>query len=70
MKLGDRVSVSLDITGIVIGRTYEEDPKVDLQTPWGVLNGIPESVLEFSEQLGQFMVPRDELPPNVTRIRG
>ena len=69
MKLGHSINVSLDITGTVIGRTYEEDPKLDLQTPWGVLNGIPQSVLQSSDRITDLARPIEELPSNVTRIR-
>ena len=49
MDMGDRVKVNLCLNGVVIGRTFEEDPKVDLKTPWGVLNGIPMSLLTEGE---------------------
>ena len=46
MNLGEKVSVTLEITGEIVGRTFEGDPKVDLKLPWGMLNGIPLSVLK------------------------
>ena len=64
MKLGDKVHVVLEVTGQVVGRTYEEDPKIDLKLPWGMLNGLPVSVLKKSDP-----VPADEsAPDNVTQI--
>ncbi len=49
MNLGEKVSVTLEITGEIVGRTFEGDPKVDLKLPWGMLNGIPLSVLKRRE---------------------
>ena len=40
MRLGDHVELGCGITGKVIGRTFEEEMRLDLQTPWGVLNGV------------------------------
>lgn len=40
MRLGDHVELGFGITGKVIGRTFEEEMRLDLQTPWGVLNGV------------------------------
>ena len=45
MNIGDIVETNLFFGAKVIGRTYEADPKIDLRTPWGVLSGIPLSVL-------------------------
>ena len=46
MKIGDEITVDIVITGKVVGRTYEKDPRVDLLTPWGTLNGIPMSLIQ------------------------
>ncbi len=46
MKIGDEITVDMVITGRVVGRTYEKDPRVDLLTPWGTLNGIPLSLIQ------------------------
>ena len=62
MDMGDRVKVNLCLNGIVIGRTFEEDPKVDLKTPWGMLNGIPMSVLSDGE------IPESR-PSNIRRMQ-
>ena len=40
MRLGDHVELGFGISGKVIGRTFEEEMRLDLQTPWGVLNGV------------------------------
>ncbi len=63
MNLGDKVSVTLKITGEVVGRTFEGDPKVDLKLSWGMLNGIPLSVLKHDD------VEQEKLVTNVTEIR-
>ena len=47
MGTGDVVRINL--TAKIIGRTFEEDPKVDLQTPWGVLNSVRLSALSAME---------------------
>ncbi len=62
MNLGDKVSVTLHITGEVVGRTFEGDPKVDLKLPWGMLNGIPLSVLKRDDE-------EEKVVTNVTEIR-
>ncbi len=64
MKIGDELTVNINIKGKVIGRTYETDPKIDILTPWGVLNAIPLSVLERGQAQGGLpsnvsMVPQD-----------
>ena len=53
MNLGEKVSVTLEITGEIVGRTFEGDPKVDLKLPWGMLNGIPLSVLKRRETVAE-----------------
>ena len=66
MKLGDKV-----------GRTYEEDPKIDLKLPWGMLNGLPVSVLTTAEPVDEEAPVAAEEPAaegetasdNVTQIR-
>jgi hypothetical protein len=40
MRLGDDIDLGCGITGKVIGRTFEQETRVDLLTPWGVLNGV------------------------------
>ena len=69
MRLGDKVYVVLEVTGEVVGRTFEQDPKIDLKTPWGMLNGLPISVLKASKPAE--VVDKDqvvEVPANVTQI--
>jgi hypothetical protein len=75
MNLGDKISVTLEITGEVVGRTFEGDPKVDLKLPcpkvdlklpWGMLNGIPISVLKFK---GGGESEKTAVESNVTEIR-
>lgn len=61
MKIGEELTVNINIKGKVIGRTYEKDPKVDLLTPWGILNGIPLSVIERGQAKGA-------LPANVSMV--
>jgi hypothetical protein len=51
MNLGENVSFRLDIKGRVTGRTFEIEPKVDIELPWGTLVGVPVSVLEQSDPL-------------------
>ncbi len=71
MKLGDKVHVVLEVTGQVVGRTYEEDPKIDLKLPWGMLNGLPVSVLTKAEPVDQDEPVAEEATAadNVTQIR-
>ena len=45
-ELGDTINVTLELTGEIVGRTFQNDPKVDLRLPWGTLNGIPISILK------------------------
>ncbi len=45
MKLGDVVVLYPGVTAEVVGRTYEESPRVDLKTTWGRMNGVPMSTL-------------------------
>jgi hypothetical protein len=66
MNLGDKVHVVLEVTGEVVGRTFEQDPKIDLKLPWGMLNGLPISVLKQSDKLDD---TEDAVPANVTQIR-
>ncbi len=61
MDIGDEVEVSLCLSATVVGRTFEAEPKVDLKTPWGFLNGVPVSILKSSQQ-------HELLPANVTLI--
>ena len=61
MKIGDELTVNINIKGKVIGQTYEKDPRVDLLTPWGILNGIPLSVIERGQAKGA-------LPANVSMV--
>ncbi len=68
MNLGDKVHVILEVTGEVVGRTFEQDPKIDLKLPWGMLNGLPISVLTHAEAVEEEK-PDPEVPTNVTRIR-
>lgn len=65
MNLGDKVEVCLEITGEIVGRTFESDPKVDLKLPWGVLNGIPLSVITRNKTEKKVQ----DKPGNVTEIR-
>lgn len=72
MRLGDKVHVVMEVTGEVVGRTFEEDPKIDLKTPWGMLNGLPISVLKASKP-AELQDTEDaesvvEVPANVTQI--
>ena len=76
MNLGEKVSVTLEITGEIVGRTFEGDPKVDLKLPWGMLNGIPLSVLKRREDADQDAPEKateeqaaGEHATNVTQIR-
>jgi hypothetical protein len=68
MNLGDKVHVILEVTGEVVGRTFEQDPKIDLKLPWGMLNGLPISVLTHAESVEEDK-PDAEVRTNVTRIR-
>jgi hypothetical protein len=68
MNLGDKVHVILEVTGEVVGRTFEQDPKIDLKLPWGMLNGLPISVLTKAECVEE-VKPEAAVPANVTRIR-
>ena len=45
MHMGDSIQLNLMCSATVVGRTFEEEPRLDLRTPWGTLNGIPQSVL-------------------------
>ncbi len=45
-RVGECIQLNLMCSATVVGRTYEEEPKIDLRTPWGTLNGIPQSILE------------------------
>lgn len=73
MNLGDKIHVILEVTGEVVGRTFEENPKIDLKLPWGMLNGLPISVLKHAESVEEDTVkgdtPEEAVPTNVTRIR-
>jgi hypothetical protein len=71
MNLGDKVHVILEVTGEVVGRTYEQNPKIDLKLPWGMLNGLPISVLTRAESVEEDKPEAVEAaaPTNVTRIR-
>ena len=66
MNLGDKVHVVLEVTGEVVGRTFEQDPKVDLKLPWGMLNGVPISLLKQAEKVDESV---EEVATNVTQIR-
>ena len=68
MNLGDKVKVVLEVTGEVVGRTFEQNPKIDLKLPWGMLNGLPISVLIRTEIVEEDK-PADAAAANVTRIR-
>ena len=61
MNVGDIVETNLFFGAKVIGRTYEADPKIDLRTPWGVLSGIPLSVLVPGAQ-------KERLPKRITKM--
>ena len=61
--VGERVQLNLMCSATVVGRTYEEEPRIDLRTPWGTLSGIPQSILDGMGQSLQFM------PDNVETIR-
>lgn len=72
MNLGDKVHVVLEVTGEVVGRTFENNPKIDLKLPWGMLNGLPISVLTRAESVEDDKPEpeqEDTVPANVTRIR-
>ncbi len=45
-RVGECIQLNLMCSATVVGRTYEEEPKIDLRTPWGTLNGIPQSILD------------------------
>ncbi len=45
MKLGDVVVLYPGVTAEIVGRTYEESPRVDLKTTWGRMNGVPIATL-------------------------
>ncbi len=66
MNLGDKIHVVLEVTGEVVGRTFEQDPKIDLKLPWGMLNGLPISVLKRTDSVDS---AQEATPANVTRIR-
>ena len=66
MNLGDKVQVVLEVTGEVVGRTSEHDPKIDLKLPWGMLNGLPISVLKRADSVDDM---HEATPANVTQIR-
>lgn len=66
MNLGDKVHVVLEVTGEVVGRTFEQDPKIDLKLPWGMLNGLPISVLKRTDSVDDTL---EATPANVTQIR-
>lgn len=68
MNLGDKVHVILEVTGEVVGRTFEQDPKIDLKLPWGMLNGLPISVLTHAESVDADK-PDAAVATNVTQIR-
>ena len=68
MNLGDKVHVILEVTGEVVGRTFEQNPKIDLKLPWGMLNGLPISVLTHAESVEEDK-PEAATQTNVTRIR-
>ncbi len=63
MRVGECIQLNLMCSATVVGRTYEEEPKIDLRTPWGTLNGIPQSILDTMGLSLDFM------PDNVERIR-
>ena len=73
MNLGDKIHVILEVTGEVVGRTFEQNPKIDLKLPWGMLNGLPISVLTHAESVEEDTVkegtPEEAVSTNVTRIR-
>jgi hypothetical protein len=46
MNLGDRLNLRLDISGRITARTFDADPKFDIELPWGTLVGVPLSVIE------------------------
>ena len=73
MNLGDKIHVILEVTGEVVGRTFEQNPKIDLKLPWGMLNGLPISVLKHAESVEEDAVqegtPEEAVSTNVTRIR-
>ena len=45
IHVGARIQLNLMCSATVVGRTFEEEPTIDLRTPWGTLNGMPQSVL-------------------------
>jgi hypothetical protein len=55
--LNSRVAVNVAMTGRVIGRTYEASPRYDIETPQGVVCGIPGDWLAL------------DLPETVTPLR-
>ena len=61
--VGERIQLNLLCSAIVVGRTYEEEPRIDVRTPWGTLNGIPQSTLDG---MGLSL---EQLPDNVESIR-
>ncbi len=68
MRLGKKLQVELQFTGEVVGRTFERDPKVDLKTPWGMLIGVPISVLQAGGSAAPEGEAEIEVPANVTQI--
>ena len=75
MKIGDEVKVDILISGRVVGRTYEKDPRVDLLTPWGTLTGIPLSMIQRQASpdrppAGVALVPQGSWPSRKAGNRG
>ena len=69
MDVGDPIKLSLTCTAKIIGRTYEQDPKVDVQTPWGTLNAIPWSILRsMAEPIDESSAKVEVMPP-AKRVR-
>ena len=55
--LNSRVAMNVVMTGRIIGRTYEASPRYDIETPKGVVCGIPGDWLAL------------DLPETVTPLR-
>ena len=68
---GDSIQLNLMCSATVVGRTFEQEPRLDLRTPWGTLNGIPQSVLGDMGLSVQSMPKSvvEPMPDNVEQIR-
>ena len=63
MHVGEAIKLNLMCSATVVGRTFEEEPRIDLRTPWGTLCGIPQSILNT---MG---IPFEPTADNIEMIR-